>query len=129
MASPSPRSRTAALALSAWTLLTWTTRVPLYLTDDELDTGGKVLATLPVFTFVVLAAVAGVALVRRTPGAEVAATVLAGWSLAYWLVRLPLIATNDHPAAFLVVHSVLAVVAGGLSVLVLVRPAPVPADH
>lgn len=128
---PSPRARTAALALCGWTLLTWTTRVPLAWSDDALDTGEKLLATLPVLAFVVLAGVAAVALLRRSPRAGAAVVALAGWSLAYWAVRLPLILLDDHPAGFLVVHAVLALVAGVLSVLALRslsdRRAPVPA--
>lgn len=116
MPSP-PRSRTAPLALCGWTLLTWTTRVPLAWSDDALDTGEKLLATLPVLAFVVLAALALVAVLRRLPPAGIAVAALAGWSLAYWAVRLPLILLNDHEAGFLVVHAVLALVAGALSAL------------
>jgi hypothetical protein len=115
----SSRTRAVALALAAWTLLTWTTRVPLAWGDDALDTGEKVLATLPVLAFVVLAAAGGLALLRRSERAGTAAVALAGWSLAYWLVRLPLILAHDHPAGFLVVHAVLAGVAGTLSAMVL----------
>ncbi len=115
----SPWSRTPAFALCGWTLLTWTTRVPLAWSDDALDTGEKLLATLPVLAFVVLAAAALVALLRRSPRARTAVVALAGWSLAYWAVRLPLILFNDHPAGFLVVHAALALVAGVLSVLAL----------
>ena len=121
MAPTLARSRVPALALAGWTLLTWTTRVPLFLTDDALGAGEKVAATLPVLVFVVLALVAGVAVLARHDRAPLAAAVLAGWSLAYWLVRLPLILVNDHPAAFYVAHAVLAVVAGVLSVWTLVR--------
>ncbi|MBV9951798.1 MAG: hypothetical protein JO291_07585, partial [Acidimicrobiia bacterium] len=49
---------------------------------------------------------------RRTRGATVA---LAIWSIGYWAVRLPLIMSHDHPAAFKGVHAVLALVAAGLS--------------
>lgn len=115
----SSRTRAVAAALAAWTLLTWTTRVPLAWGDDALTAAEKALATVPVLAFVALALVAAVALVRRSPRAGAAVTALAGWSVAYWLVRLPLILANDHPADFLVVHAVLAVVAGGLSALAL----------
>lgn len=116
---PPPRSRTAPLLLCGWTLLTWTTRIPLAWSDEALDTGEKLLATLPVLAFVVLALAALVALLRRLPRAGVAVAALAGWSLAYWVVRLPFILVNDHPAGFLVVHAALALVAGTLSVLAL----------
>lgn len=107
-------------ALVGWTLLTWVTRLPLAWSDDDLSTGGKALATVPVALFVGLAVVAGAALAadRTAARARIRLTVrlLAGWSIAYWIVRLPLIAANDHPAGFVVVHAVLAVVAIGLGV-------------
>lgn len=121
MAPTLTRSRVPALALAGWTLLTWTTRVPLFLTDDALGAGEKATATLPVLVFVALALVTVVAVLARHERAPLAAALLAGWSLAYWAVRLPLIVAHDHPAAFYVAHAVLAVVAGALSVWTLVR--------
>ncbi|HXH58077.1 hypothetical protein [Iamia sp.] len=117
----SPRSRVPALALAGWTLLTWITRVPLFVTDEELGVGEKVLSTLPVAVFVVLAAVTAVAVLRRLVRGDTAVRALAGWSLAYWAVRLPLILVNDHPVPFYVVHAVLALVAAALSILALAR--------
>jgi hypothetical protein len=49
---------------------------------------------------------------RRT---RAVTTALAVWSIGYWAIRLPLILGHDHPAGFKVVHSVLALVAAGLS--------------
>ncbi|HYI60413.1 MAG TPA: hypothetical protein VEW93_01260 [Acidimicrobiales bacterium] len=115
----SPRTRALALALAGWTLLTWTTRLPLAWGDDALETGEKVLATLPVGAFVALAALAAVAVLRRWDRAGAAVTGLAAWSLGYWLVRLPLIVAHGHRVGFVVVHTALAVVAGALSVLAL----------
>jgi hypothetical protein len=106
-----PRS---ALALVGWTLLTWVGRVPLLWSDEEESTAAKVGSTVPVLVFVILALAAVVLLVRRRPWTN-AVAVLAIWSVGYWAVRYPLI-LNDHAAAFLVVHGVLAVVAIGLSV-------------
>ena len=106
-----PRS---AVALVAWTLLTWVGRVPLLWSDEEQSTAGKLAATVPVVVFVGLAAAAVVVLVRRGPWTSVAAA-LAIWSIGYWVIRLPLILSNDHPAGFKVVHAVLALVAIGLS--------------
>ena len=111
-----PRS---AVALVAWTLLTWIGRVPLLWGDDEQSTAAKLGSSVPVVVFVGLALAAVVVLVRRGPWTNVAA-VLAVWSVGYWAVRYPLILTNDHPAAFMVVHGVLAAVAIGLSVWTLV---------
>ena len=105
-----PRS---ALALVAWTLLTWIGRVPLLWGDEEQSTAAKLGSTIPVLLFVALGIAALVALVRRGPWPAVAA--LAVWSIGYWAVRYPFILTNDHPAGFMVVHGVLAAVAIGLS--------------
>ena len=116
MAPLSPRTRALALALCGWTLLTWTTRVPLAWSDDELTTGGKVLATVPVLVFVVLAVVTGVAVLTRRAAAGTIVLGLAVWSVGYWVVRMALIATNGHPVGFVVVHAVLAIVAGALAV-------------
>ena len=121
MAALSSRTRLAALALGAWTLATWVTRLPLAWGDDELGAGEKVVAAVPVVLFVTLASVAGVAVLRRAERAGPASAVLAGWSVAYWVVRLPMILLHDHPVPFYVVHTVLAVVAFTLSGLILVR--------
>ncbi|NLV55879.1 MAG: hypothetical protein GXY13_09740 [Acidimicrobiales bacterium] len=115
----SDRTRAVGLALCAWTLITWVTRVPLAWRDDELETAEKVLATVPVVLFVALAAVAGATTIARRTVAGGALMALAGWSAAYWAVRVPMIAVNDHPAAFIVVHAVLGGVAVGLAGLTL----------
>ncbi len=109
-----------AVALVAWTLLTWIGRVPLLWSDEEQSTAAKLGSTIPVLVFVGLAAVAVVVLVRRGSWTSVV-TALAVWSIAYWAVRLPLILGNDHPAGFKVVHGVLALIAIGLSVWTLVE--------
>ena len=121
MARPPASLRPAALALAGWTLFTWTTRVPLLLSDSSLSVADKALGTLPVLVFVALGLATAVAVLRRAALAPTLAVALAGWSLAYWAVRLPLILLGDHPAAFLLVHAVLAGVAGALSIWVLVR--------
>lgn len=115
----SPRTRLAALGLCGWTLLTWVTRVPLLWGDEGVDAAAKVASSVPVVVFVALASVAGVATLRRSGRAGVAVAVLAGWSLAYWAVRLPLVLLADHPLAFDLVHSMLAVVSCTVSALCL----------
>lgn len=112
------RSRAPVLALAGWTLFTWTTRVPLMLTDPDLGTGEKALGAAPVLVFVALGLGTALAVLRRRPTAATWAFALAGWSLAYWAVRLPFILLNDHPVGFYVAHAVLAGVAGALSVWV-----------
>ena len=110
MARLRPRS---AVALVAWTLFTWVSRVPLLWSDEEQSTAAKVAQSVPVLLFVGLAVAAVVVLVRRGPWTTVAGA-LAIWSIGYWIVRYPLILTNDHEAAFTIVHGVLAAVAIGL---------------
>lgn len=106
-------------ALVAWTLFTWGNRIPLLWAGDQ-STGSKVAGTVPIGVFLALAVATLVALARSRSvlagGARLLGFTLAGWSVAYWLVRLPLILTNDHPAAFKVVHAVLALTAVALSV-------------
>lgn len=113
----SHRTRTLALALCGWTLFTWVTRVPLAWSDDELTTGGKILATVPVLVFVVLALVTGALVLTRRATARPAVVGLAVWTVGYWIVRMLLIATNGHAVGFVVVHAVLALVASTLAVL------------
>jgi hypothetical protein len=92
-------------ALPIWTLLIWTTRIRNVVAGDwsaadlVLPVGLTVLAVL--------------ALVRRRPGLQV----LAAATAAVWVVRLPLVLVHDHPAAFKVVHAVLAVVSLALAAL------------
>ena len=106
------RTRALALALCGWTLLTWITRVPLLISGDE-----SVLGLVPVVVFVAAGIAVAVVVVRRLDGAGTAVVAFAAWTVAYWAVRLALIATNGHEVAFVVVHAVLGVVAGTLAVL------------
>jgi hypothetical protein len=85
-------------AFAGWTILVWIGRIGL---------GGDPLLAGP---FVLLA---GIALWRR--GRWVYA--LAVWTAVVWLIRTPVILGHDHPVAFKVVHSVLAVVSVGLAAL------------
>ena len=112
--------------LVGWTLFVWVSRVGLAWSDDSLTTGEKVLGTLPPVLFVVLAVATGAVLlarVARDAGERPVlfgrlATGFAGFTAVYWALRLPFILVNDHPGAFKVVHTVLAVVSVGLAVAV-----------
>jgi hypothetical protein len=106
--------------LLAWTLFVWVSRVGLAWSDDSLTTGEKVLGTLPPVLFVLLALATGAVLLTRE-GVRPAlfgrlATGFAGFTAVYWAIRLPFILVNDHPGAFKVVHTVLAIVSVGLAV-------------
>jgi hypothetical protein len=106
------RTRALALALCGWTLFTWITRVPLLIGGDE-----SILGLVPVVVFVGAGVGVAVAVLRRLDVAGTAVVALAAWTVAYWAVRLALIATNGHEVAFVVVHAVLGGVAGTLAVL------------
>ena len=110
------RPRWAALLLCGWTLFSWITRLLLAWRDDALGAGEKVLATVPVLVFVVLGSSVAMLVGSRRPAVAPATLVLAVWSLVYWAIRLPLVLLADHPLAFDLVHSVLALVAVTLSV-------------
>ena len=113
----SPRTRGLSLALCAWTLFTWFTRVPLLVRDHSLSVGGKVVSLVPVLIFVLGAVGVATAVLRRLDSAGQAVLALAAWTVLYWPVRLAFVLTNDHPAAFYVVHAVLGLVAVTLSAL------------
>lgn len=117
MAELSIRTRRLALAFAGWTLFTWVTRLPLAWSDDELTTGEKALATVPVALFVVLALVSAVLVLLRRSAARSVLLAFAVWTVAYWAVRMVLIAAHGHPAGFVAVHAVLALVASTLAVL------------
>lgn len=95
----------ARYALPVWTLLIWTTRI-----RNVVDDGGSA-GDLLVPVALTLLAVA--ALVDR----HRALLALAAVTVVVWAVRVPLLLTRDHSAAFVVVHLVLAVVSVGLAVL------------
>ena len=112
------------LALAAWSLFLWTSRLGLAWKTAG-STASKVLATVPVAIFVVLGVALLVVLLRRPPAEARAGRLdgngrllvrcVAGWTVAYWLVRTPMILTDGRSAAFHAVHVVLATVSIGLA--------------
>ena len=106
-----------AWALVLWTLFVWGTRIANILTDGG---GAGALAVAVVLTALGLAAAASLAAAR--PPWAVPALALA--TIAVWAVRVPLVLTNGHEAAFVVVHLVLAAVSVALAAASL-RAAPV----
>ena len=97
-------------ALVGWTLFVWGTRVGTIWSDDALDIPGRIGRSLLVTSFLVLAALAVIALVRRDPRLSNVVRVFAAWTAAVWFVRMIDMATADHSVSFVVVHGVLAVV-------------------
>lgn len=102
-------------ALVAWTFLVWTFRIGTIWSDDEASTGSQVFRTALALTFTGLAVVVAWRLWRGTPGLRAPVLALAVLTTVVWFVRVPAIAWADHDAAFVVVHTVLAVVSVGLA--------------
>lgn len=113
------RRRPATTALVAWTFFVWTARIRNIWGDDDMSTSAQVGATALALSFTALAVAALVTVLRpgRGRGATLAVDLLAGWTVAVWAVRVPMIATNDHEAAFVVVHVALAVLSVALAAL------------
>lgn len=105
-------------ALVAWTLFTWVSRIGLVWSDEGQSTAAKMLAMAPVLVFVVLASAVGALMLADRRFSRLA-WALAGWTIGYWVLRLPWILVHDHPVPFKVVHTLLAVVAVGLAVAAL----------
>lgn len=97
----------AAYALAVWTLATWGLRVRNAIGDDE--------GALSYIAPALLLLLAVLTLVRPRRWAPLLAIV----SILAWLVRVPVLLTNDHGAAFVVVHVGLAVVTWVLAALVI----------
>ncbi len=99
----------ALLALVAWTLYVWGTRITNALGDADLGGGSLVVALALAGAMVGLAVWLGVQTVRRR---DVRSPLLAVTvaTVAMWAVRVPLILAHDHSGGFKVVHVGLAVV-------------------
>ena len=97
----------AAYALAAWTLFTWGLRVRNAIAD-----GDGVLSFVAPAILLVLAVLTVVSWRRWAP-------LLAIASIVAWLIRLPIMLTNDHGVGFVVVHTALAVIAWVLAALVI----------
>jgi cobalamin synthase len=113
----SPRRFPAALALAAWSLLVWTARIRNIWSDDELSSREQWSRTILALSFTVLALAVVYAVVRRSAWRRSIVLVLAGWTVAVWVVRSIGIATADHDGAFIAVHLVLALISAALSAL------------
>jgi hypothetical protein len=109
--------RRTALALSAWTLFVWVTRVRNALGDDELSNGGKAVTLVLCASFLGLALLVIDATVRRPDRRQPLVALLALWTTVVWIVRSAQIATDGHSAGFVAVHVGLGVISIALSVL------------
>lgn len=127
-------------AFCALTLLIWGNRIWLAWTNDDDTLVEKVVWSVPITAFVVVAAVLAIAMlagVDRSARWFVASVRLfAIATIAYWAIRLPFIWVNEHDLepseelGFRVVHTALAVVswlAAGFALRAVHRTAPVGA--
>jgi hypothetical protein len=113
-----------AVALVAWTLVVWGTRLRNLWADDDLS-GGELLGRVGLaasFTLLALAALAALWRERGSvpgPATAAALTALAAWTVVVWVARMVGIAAAGHDVAFVVVHVVLGLVSIGLAALAL----------
>jgi aryl carrier-like protein len=112
-----------AVALVAWTLVVWGTRLRNLWADDL--GGGELLGRVGLAaSFTVLALAALTALWRErgsglSAASAAAVTTLAAWTAVVWVARMVGIAASGHDVAFVVVHVVLGLVSIGLAALAL----------
>lgn len=97
---------TLAIAIAAWTLLTWGGRIRL-LTDAEQASVGN---WIRIGGSLIIGALAVIVLLAsaRTTFERVVLTVFAGWSLGLWLRSLISVWAGDSSMAFKSVHAALA---------------------
>jgi hypothetical protein len=111
------------VALIVWSLYVWSTRIRNAAGDDGLSSGSKAFSIVLSLTFVAFAVAAVVVAVRAwsRPLVRAEALVLrafAAWTVAVWVVRIPMIAVADHSVGFKVVHAVLGIISIVLAVVV-----------
>lgn len=122
VAAMTPARLRPALALSAFTLFVWTTRIRNIWTDDSLTTAGQVGRTALSLAFTAFAvAVLWLWWQGRRDGrvasvADVVVRLFAAWTIGVWAIRAVQIASAGHEAAFVAVHTALAVVSTALAV-------------
>lgn len=123
-----------AVVLAVFTLLVWTTRIRNIWTDDELSTTGQLGRTALSLSFTVFAAAVvwfwwgGRQRGSVDPIAGPVVRMFGAWTIGVWAVRAVQISTAGHDAAFVAVHTALAVVSTVLAVWAVrdVRRGPAP---
>jgi hypothetical protein len=109
-----------AVALAAWTLVVWPTRIGNIWRDEAMTGGEKAGGIALALAFTLLAGAVLVTLWRGAArAARIAVGALAGVSVVVWLVRGTGIVLADHDLAFTAVHVVLGVVSIALAALAL----------
>ena len=126
-------SRPLLVAMVAWALFVWTTRIRNAATDHHASAWSKTGAIALSVSFVVFA-VAGIVILVRTRHDRVASPLearvlqaFAAWTTAVWLVFGTIILVHHHPVAFKAVHVTLGLISIGLSVALWRSTTPVDA--
>ncbi len=112
------------VAFVVWTAYVWCTRIANAWGDAGLSTAGKVGSTVLSLSLLVPAAAVAVVVARRrrglpTPGEVLLLRAFGVWTIAVWVVRVPMILVADHDVPFKVVHAVLGVVSIALALVTL----------
>lgn len=112
--------RRPLLVWSGWTLFVWTTRIRNIWTDQDLETAAQIgrTALALAFTLFAVVSIAGWWHERRGLPWTFARRWIAAFAVfttAVWIVRAVQIALADHGAAFIAVHTVLAVISVSLA--------------
>lgn len=110
------RRRVPVIALVAWTLFVWVSRLRNVIGDDDLNGAGIAWRVAAVVVFCGLAVTVIFAMRTGRPALRTAVIALAGWTTVFWLIRGTGIMLDDHETSFMVVHTVLMIVSIGLSV-------------
>lgn len=116
-----PAQLRPAAVLSALTVLVWTTRIRNIWTDESLTVAGQVGRTTLALVFTAFAVATGWVWWQARRGRPVAGSAtlvraFAVWTVLVWVVRGVQIALADHDAAFVAVHTLLALVSIGLAI-------------
>ncbi len=105
-------------ALSGWTAFVWLIRIKNALGDDDMSSGGRVIALVTSFAFI---AGAGAVVWAQRTGQSWARRAAAGFAVVtsvYWVIRMVTIVARGHSLGFTLVHGVLAAISIGLAALV-----------
>lgn len=117
-AGVSTKAKLLVTALAGWSLFVWTQRIINAWTTGNEGLIAKMVSTVLAIGLLV-AAVAAVGEVwrRHAPRAVLLSRVLAGGTIAVWVVRAPMILLGGWSIGFLVVHMFLAVASIALAVV------------
>ncbi len=122
VAAMAPDRLRPAVVLAGFTLLVWTTRIRNIWTDESMDATAQIGRTALSLTFTSFAAAVlwlwwqgrRSSVVPERAGLVV--RLFAAWTIGVWAVRAVQIASADHDAAFVAVHTALAVASTVLAV-------------